>query len=62
MYIVINKMMEILEKDITTMKEITKKAALSADKFTNLIVYLEQETQRIKAKDVKSIALDIVTI
>ena len=49
-------MMETLEKDIAKIKDITKKAGDSSKKFTSLIVFLEEEAQRIKAENVQSIA------
>ena len=55
-------MMEILEKDISLIKLITAKAANSAQKFEKLIVYLESEAQRTRARDIKSIAKDLAAI
>lgn len=55
-------MMEILEKDLSSIKTITAKAATSAQKYEKLIVYIESEVQRTKAKDIKSIAQDLGAI
>ena len=55
-------MTEILEKDISIIKSITAKAASSAIKFEKLIIYLETEAKRIGAKDIRSVAQDLVAI
>ena len=55
-------MTEILTKDISSIGSITAKAATSAAKFEKLIYYLESEAQRIGARDIKSVAKDIVAI
>ena len=38
------------------------KAANSFSKFEKLILYLESEVQRTRAKDIRSVAQDIVAI
>jgi hypothetical protein len=55
-------MMEILEKDISSIRSIMLKAANSFSKFEKLILYLESEVQRTRAKDIRSVAQDIVAI
>jgi hypothetical protein len=55
-------MTEILERDLSSIKSITAKAATSAEKFEKLIYYLESEAQRIGARDIKSVAQDIVAL
>ena len=55
-------MTEILTKDISSIRSITAKANTSAETFEKLIYYLESEAQRIGARDIKSVAKDIVAI